>query len=299
MTTPLTLDLHFLGKPQVVASFLIKHDRGGILIDCGPGSTIPALEAELQLHYLSVNDITDVLLTHIHLDHAGAAGWLASRGARIHVHPLGAPHLLDPQKLIASATRIYRDNMQRLWGDFLPVPANQLVQLADGQELNIEGQQFLVLHTPGHAEHHCAFVFENRIAFTGDVAGVRLPGPFHLRVPMPPPEFHLEKWRASVSRLQATQFSHLALAHFGIFDNAAEHLAVLSRELDEVEEFMQRVLPHHSSLEEITRQFLDWTAARARRESLPDELISAYEAANPSWMSAAGMQRYWTKWRQT
>jgi glyoxylase-like metal-dependent hydrolase (beta-lactamase superfamily II) len=296
MTPVHTIDLHFLQTPHVVASFLVEHPRGAVLVDCGPGSTLPALEAGLQSQGLTTNDVTDVLLTHIHLDHAGAAGELARRGARIHAHPIGVPHLIRPEKLIASAARIYGDRMEKLWGEILPVPEDRVVVPQDDRPFDIEGLSFTALSTPGHAEHHYAYVLGD-VCFTGDVGGIRLPGPPHLRVPMPPPEFHLERWRESVRRLQSLSPGRLAAAHFGIFDDVRWHLDRLARALDEVEQFMLDVMPADPSLSELNERFLAWTRDRSQSEGLTDELLVAYEWANPSSMSAAGMQRYWKKYR--
>ena len=152
-----TLDLKFQGFAGAIAVYLIPHQHGAVLIESGPGSTTAALETGLQVHGLNVGDVTDVLLTHIHLDHAGAAGWLAKKGARIHVHPVGAPHLKNPEKLLSSAARIYGDSMQSLWGDFLPVPEDQLVVHQDNEVIEIEGLRFRSLDTPGHAYHHYAY----------------------------------------------------------------------------------------------------------------------------------------------
>src|SRR6185503_6218070 len=126
-TRVITLDLNFKGRPHAIASYLIRHNDGAVLIESGPGSTLPALEEGLAKEGLSPRNVTHVLLTHIHLDHAGAAGWLARQGAMIYVHRVGAPHMLYPEKLIASATRIYGDRMESLWGEFLPVPQDQLI----------------------------------------------------------------------------------------------------------------------------------------------------------------------------
>ena len=197
-----TLDLKFRGFSGAIAAYLIPHSQGAVLVECGPGSTSMALEAGLQGIGLKVSDISDVLLTHIHLDHAGAAGWLARHGARIHVHPVGAPHLLNPEKLLASAARIYGDNMHTLWGEFLPVPEEQLTVHEDGEVIEIEGLRFRALDTPGHAFHHYAYIYQE-VCFSGDIGGVRVGGARHVRLPMPPPEFNLELWRESVRRLEA------------------------------------------------------------------------------------------------
>ncbi len=301
MTEVYTLDLNFQGIPHVIASYLIKHPRGAAIIESGPGSTIEALKAALKVHDLTVDDITDVLLTHIHLDHAGAAGWLArhgdhGQGARIYVHPNGAGHMLNPEKLINSATRIYGPLMDQLWGEFLCVPEDKLIVIQDQQEVVIDHLRFCPLDTPGHAEHHYAYLLEDTL-FTGDVGGIRLPGPPHLRVPMPPPEFHLERWRESLGKMQETSCKRLAPTHFGIYDNPEWHFEMLQRGLDEVEAFMIETLPADPPMPAISDKFMQWTGARAKREGLPDEMTGAYEAANPSWMSATGMQRYWRKYR--
>lgn len=301
MTEIHTLDLNFLGIPHVIASYLIRHSNGAVIIESGPGSTREGLRAALAAHDLTVHDVTDVLLTHIHLDHAGASGWLArnanhGQGARIYVHPNGAPHLLNPEKLLNSATRIYGDMMDTLWGEFLAVPEDHLVIPQHQQEVVIGGLRFCPLDTPGHADHHFAYVFED-ICFTGDVGGIRLPGPPHLRVPMPPPEFHLEKWRASVDELRVTGCQRVAPTHFGIYEDAAHHWEMVKRGLDEVETFMQNVLPPDPPVEVINDRFMEWTADRSKQQGLTEEEFAPYEAANPSWMSATGMQRYWRKYR--
>ena len=172
----------------------------------------------LKINQVGVKDLTDILLTHIHLDHAGAAGWLARQGARIHVHPNGAPHLLNPEKLLASAARIYGDQMGDLWGEFLSVPPDQLSILNDGETVNIQGLDIKPLDTPGHADHHFAYIIED-ICFSGDIGGVRLSNTHHIRLPMPPPEFHPGKWRTSLERLAEEQFSTIAPTHFGFFSD--------------------------------------------------------------------------------
>ena len=291
-----TLDLDFQKTPGTIASYLIPYANGAVLVESGPGSTIPALQAALHKHGFEVQDVSDVLLTHIHLDHAGAAGWLARQGARIHVHPVGAPHLLDPKKLLSSAERIYGDTMDTLWGEFLSVPENRLSVIQDGDVLEIDGLRFKAIDTPGHAYHHHAYLFED-VLFTGDIGGVRLQGPPHLRLPMPPPEFHLEKWRESLQRLRQEEFKRIAPTHFGIFNDPEWHLAALERALKEVEDWMQTELPADPPFEKLNEDFLSWTRKRTEREGVSEDLIRDYEVANPSWMSTYGIQRYWKKYR--
>lgn len=292
------LDLNFLGIPGTIASFLIPYAHGAVLVETGPGSTLPALVEGLRQNGFTPADVTDVLLTHIHLDHAGAAGWLARQGARIHVHPVGAPHLLDPEKLLASAQRIYGDQMERLWGEFLPVPEDRLIVVQDGDEVEIDGLCFKALDTPGHANHHYAYLFGD-VCFTGDIGGIRLAGPPHLRLPMPPPEFNLELWRQSLARLRQADFARIAPTHFGIFNDPTWHLGAVANALDEVEAWIEHVMPTNPTLESLNEQFLQWTQERSLAEGLQPKDMEAYGAANPSYMSAQGIQRYWRKYRSS
>lgn len=295
-----TLDLKFQGMAHTIAAYLIPHRSGVVLVESGPGSTTNALSEHIQGMGLNLTDITDVLLTHIHLDHAGAAGWLAQQGARIHVHPVGAPHMKDPGKLLASAERIYGDLMQPLWGEFLPVPEENLHILEDGEVIEVGELCFRALDTPGHAEHHFAYIFEDT-CFTGDIGGVRLPGPMHIRLPMPPPEFNLEKWRESLRLLQDEHargaFTKIAPTHFGVYDNAGEHLRAAANALDEVERWMENEMKVAPPVEALNDAFLTWTRRRSEKEGITSELIHTYETANPSWMSSYGIHRYWKKHR--
>ena len=290
------LDLNFQGQPLAIAAYMLEHSGGVVLVESGPGSTLPALEAGLAAHGHTFRDVTHLLLTHIHLDHAGAAGYLARQGAQVFVHPVGAPHLLDPEKLIASATRIYGELMGPLWGEILPVPAEKLTVLADGQELAVGSLRFTALDTPGHAEHHFVYQFED-LCLSGDVGAVRIPGYRYLRVPMPPPEFHLEKWRASLQRLQKIGFKRIAPTHFGIFDDVAWHLDAALRALNEVEAWLVENMPAAPPIEDLKRRFVQDMDAQSRAQGLSQEAIEAYRLANPLSMSVDGLARYWKKYR--
>ncbi|MBV6395717.1 MAG: hypothetical protein HFACDABA_01298 [Anaerolineales bacterium] len=289
-----TLDLNFQGKTHAIASYLMRDGDVVALVESGPGSTLPALEAGLSSHGLSLRHVTHVLLTHIHLDHAGAAGRLAAYGAQVYVHPLGAPHLLNPEKLIASATRIYGERMESLWGEFLPVPQDQLHVVNDAQELAVGNLRFVALATPGHAEHHHAYLLED-ICFSGDVGGVRIPGYPYLRVPMPPPELHIEKWRATLKRLREQKFSRIAPTHFGIYDDPVWQLHEVEKNLDAAERWLKQTMPSDPPVEELRASFTAWMEEEARQQGLDADVIKAYELANPLGMSADGLQRYWKK----
>jgi len=289
-----TLDLNFQGRPGAIAAYLIRHADGAVLVECGPGSTIEGLKAGLQAHGLTPRHVTHLLLTHIHLDHAGAAGWLAGEGAQVCVHPVGAPHMLDPGKLLVSARRIYGDAMESLWGEFLPVPDDKLMAVKDGDEIVVGGLRFVVLETPGHAEHHNAYLFED-MCFTGDIGGVRIPAYRYLRLPLVPPELHLEKWRQSIERLQRAGLRHIAPTHFGIFDDPVWHLQAVADELDAAARWLEQVMPADPPIEALRARFVAWFEAQANSVGVDKETLRTYEIANPTWMSADGLQRYWRK----
>ena len=196
------IDLHFQGFPHVIASYVLRGPAGVAVIETGPASTYPALKAGLAGLGIELTQVTDVLVTHVHLDHSGAAGWLArDSGATVHVHTVGAPHLADPGKLLSSAQRIYGEDMDRLWGKTVAVPAGQVHALQDGDVIDAAGLRLVAVDTPGHAYHHMAYLLDG-LCFTGDVAAVRFPGLPHVRVPTPPPEIDLPAWRRSLARLR-------------------------------------------------------------------------------------------------
>jgi glyoxylase-like metal-dependent hydrolase (beta-lactamase superfamily II) len=295
-TRIITIDLNFQNKPQAIASYLIRQNDSVILIESGPASTLSTLETALQAEGLSTRDVTHVLLSHIHLDHAGAAGQLAQQGAQIYVHPLGAPHLINPEKLIVSATRIYGERMNQLWGEILPVPQNQLTIPNEAQEFAIGNLKFLPIHTAGHAEHHYSYLFEDT-CFCGDVGGVRIPGYAYLRVPMPPPEFHFARWYESIGRLQALKFKRIAPTHFGIYDDADWQLDTLEKNLVAIETWLEEVMPNNPTLENLREQFTKWMEDQSLQQGLSEDVIKAYTLANPIGMSADGLLRYWKKYK--
>ncbi|MFZ5910589.1 MAG: MBL fold metallo-hydrolase [Chloroflexota bacterium] len=295
-TPIITLDLNFQGRKQAIAAYGIPHADGILLVECGPGSTLPGLRAALAEHGYSLRDVTHVLATHIHLDHAGAAGYLAQEGALVFVHPVGAPHLLDPGKLLSSATRIYGERMDTLWGGFLPVPEGSLRVAQDAEEIVVGGVRILPIHTPGHAEHHVAYLFED-VCFSGDVGGVRMPGYPYLRAPMPPPELHLERWRETIARLRGLRFKRIAPTHFGVFDDADWHLAEVDKNLAEASRWLEEVMPGGHAIEDLRRMFAEWMDAQGRAMGLSAEVAEAFDLANPLGMSADGLFRYWNKVR--
>jgi glyoxylase-like metal-dependent hydrolase (beta-lactamase superfamily II) len=231
------IDLQFQRVPHVIASYLLPTTDGIALVECGPSSTIDRLRDGVRALGLDPSDIRHVLVTHIHLDHAGAAGTLLRDlpRARLYVHEVGAPHLVDPSRLIASATRIYGAMMDPLWGELLPVPAERMVVLVDGDRLEIGGRRLDVLYTPGHASHHVAYhEAERGIIFAGDVAGNAIP-PARAVIPAtPPPDIDVTLWHQSVQRLRELDAELVLIAHFGAVEHVAEHLNDLDTRLDDV-----------------------------------------------------------------
>jgi glyoxylase-like metal-dependent hydrolase (beta-lactamase superfamily II) len=296
-----TLDLHFQDQSHTIASYLLPHTNGVALIETGPGSTFPMLQAKLADRGLTPADISEVLLTHIHLDHAGAAGHLAHHGTTVYAHHVGVPHLVDPSKLLASAARIYGDDMDRLWGDMHPVPEDQLVALDDEDTICLGDHTALALDTPGHASHHMSYVVGDT-CFTGDVGGVRIPGETYVELPLAPPEIRLTHWRESLSRLHAAidrhGVSHIAPTHFGIYDDVSAHLDRLAKAVDAADEWTASHLPNlDDDTEALEEAVTAWMHNLATTNGIDDETWERYEMANPSWMAALGLRRYWRKHR--
>lgn len=291
-----TIDVCHQGNPGIIAVYVIRHAHGALLVDCGPTSTHPVLLNELRARNLDPDEITDVLLTHIHLDHGGAAGWWGQHGARVHVHPVGAPHLLNPEKLLASAHRIYGAEMERLWGDFLAVPRAQLIVHQDNDVIEIGGRVFRALDTPGHAEHHFAYILDD-VCFSGDVGGMRVNGRAHIRPPTPPPEIHFEKWRASIERLRRENLRWLAPTHFGLYEDAAWHLDKFAHTLAYIQAWTDREMSAAPTQEQFRQDYVALLAELARADGSDRDQILQYDNAAGGSALADGVYRYWQKYR--
>lgn len=287
------LDLHFLNLEKTISSFLVITNEGPVLVETGPHSTIKQLETEVKRNGFSLNEVEHVLLTHIHLDHAGAAWYLAEKGATIYLHPFGVKHLADPSKLMDSARRIYKDQMDILWGEMRPIDSNKLVEVTDGQELVIGGSVFTSLHTPGHAVHHIAWQLQD-VIFTGDVAGVKIEGG-PVVPPCPPPDINIEDWEKSIVRLLDSSATKLYLTHFGPVVDKKSHLSGLQEELHKWAQWIKGRMEQGMDSPTITPLFQNFVAHSLREKGLSQRQIEQYEAANPSWMSVAGLMRYWSK----
>jgi glyoxylase-like metal-dependent hydrolase (beta-lactamase superfamily II) len=291
-----TIDLMFRERAQAVCCYLVEAPAGPVLVECGPTSTLPRVLTQLAKFGYQASDIRHVLLTHIHLDHAGASGWWAAQGAQIYVHPLGAPHLIDPSRLWASASRIYGDAMETLWGTLQPVPAAQVTVLNDNARLTVNDWVLDVWETPGHANHHLLYADPaGQYAFTGDVAGVCIPGVQFQTLPAPPPEFDPERWMQSLARLQQASFKALYLTHFGVVTDVAVHLQNLTALLQQASQFVGDYAQQGETAAEILPKYRAFYRQRALLAHLSPAQWDAYEAANPLDMSVHGILRYWQK----
>jgi glyoxylase-like metal-dependent hydrolase (beta-lactamase superfamily II) len=290
------LDLGFCNLAEVIAAYLVVGPKGPVLVETGPGSTLPALLERLDEHGYGPDDVRDVLVTHIHLDHAGASGWWARRGSRVYVHHVGAPHLIAPERLMASAGRIYGDMMDRLWGEMVPAPENRVIAISDGDIVRAGGLEFVALDTPGHAGHHHAYRLGN-VVFTGDVAGIRLPAESYVAMPTPPPEFHLETWCASVDRLAGEGFARLYPTHFGAIEDPASHWDEVKAILTESSEMVRRLSDDGAERESIVREYMAKNRERCSAHGVSESALARYECVNPSGMSVDGILRYWRKRR--
>lgn len=295
------LDTLHQGEPRVIASYLITGKAGLGLVDVGPTATVSQLLASIKAAGYDPLAIEHLVLTHIHLDHAGAAGVLANilPHARVYVHRMGARHLLDPAKLLASAQRIYGAEMETLWGTIEPVPEERLVVVEEGSELRVGERTLRALYTPGHAVHHVAYFDpERNTVFAGDVAGVRLDRGNTVRPPTPPPDLSLEDWSASIDRLLDMDLMALYLAHFGKFADVVEHLSLLRERLDVWGQLILVGMRKGESTEQLAGRL----AADTQREvdEMADDnraqMLRQYELASNNMMSALGYVRYFTKY---
>lgn len=301
MSTITTLDTNWVGRPRSIASALLESDGHRALIDPGPGSTLATLCEQLQRHGTSVAELDAILLTHIHLDHAGATGALVQENPRltVYVHANGAPHMIDPSKLLKSAGRLWGDDLPRLFGETLPVPAENLSVLQGGETLELgsgltgkNGRKLHVVYTPGHASHHVSYFDDaNGVAFVGDTAGVRIEGGSFVLPATPPPDIDLSLWDASFARILERRPARLFLTHYGYSDDPAAHIA----------EFRERLHRWAAVTAEILRTAADEAAAMdafvAKSRNEMEQHLGAAEAEHHALtaglnLSFLGLARY-------
>jgi len=269
------IDLLHGGAPRTIGAYLLETDGGLALFDCGPASCLEALEAGLAKRGHELADVRDLLLSHIHLDHAGAAGTLVRRNPhlRVHVSAIGAPHLVDPSRLERSARRLYGESFDALWGELAPVPEEN-VHVVAKRVLGLE-----CFPSPGHASHHVCY-FDGTSLYAGDAAGVRIEPATTVLPPTPPPDVDLAGWESTIVEIERRGPERLALIHFGLADDVARHLAELRERLTT---WAGRVERGASEAEFVA----------AARADLPPDEAESYDRAMPFWQSYAGLARYW------
>jgi glyoxylase-like metal-dependent hydrolase (beta-lactamase superfamily II) len=275
------IDLEFGERERVIGVYLVETDGGPALFDCGPSTCVERLKDGLRERGLALTDLRHLLLSHIHLDHAGAAGVLVREhpALRVHVSEVGAPHLVHPERLERSARRLYGADFDALWGELAPVPERN-VEVVGRDVLGLE-----CFPSPGHAGHHVCYVGHDGTLYAGDAAGVRIQPARYVMPPTPPPEVDLEAWETTLDEIERRAPERLALIHFGVVSDPRPHLSDLRRRLREWAEVVGR----GTSEEEFVA---------TAREEVDEAERSTYEAAMPLWQSYAGLKRYWDKRRE-
>ena len=277
MTQPELIDLHHQGHERTVACYLLDTDDGPALFDCGPSATIATLETGLDEHGVKLTDVRHLLLSHIHLDHAGAAGVLVRMHPQLQVHvsAIGAPHLVAPERLERSARRLYGDTFDTLWGELAPVPE---------ANIHIVGEHVLGLAcfpTPGHASHHVSYLDRDGTLYAGDAAGVRIQPGRAVLPPTPPPEFELEQWQRTIEDLERRDPERLALIHFGVADDPQRHLAELRLELYDWADFVRGGASEDEFVAYVRAELAD-----------AGEHVDDWDGAMPLWQSYQGLKRW-------
>lgn len=291
------VDVHYLGQDKYIAPCLLEDESGVAVVDPGPTSSLAGLEAGLAERGLTTANIHTLLLTHIHLDHAGAAGTLVKRHPhmRVYVHEKGARHMIDPTKLLASALRLYGENMDRFWGEFLAVPAENVTVLTGGETITVGGRKLEVVYTPGHAVHHVSYFDQSTgLGFTGDTTGMR---PIGARVAMPvtpPPDIDLEGWQRSLAAILERHPERLFITHFGPAENPGWHIAEMSERLAKWAEQVASDLKSGKPEGEASAAFAKQQQAELTTRVPAEEFgpMIRKDALVSSWY---GLARYWTK----
>jgi len=264
------------------------------VIDPGPESTLETLRAELQKRGHNFQTLDALLLTHIHLDHAGATGALVRENPnlKVYVHEIGSPHMTDPSRLLASAGRLYGGDLQALYGECMPVPEKNLTSLQGGQRIQIGQAELEVFYTPGHASHHVTYWDRaSRAAFVGDTAGIRVEGHTFLLPATPPPDIHVEIWNQSLDRIASWGPERIFLTHFGFIENPAEHIRLYKERLAEWSALTRQLLESGAETIEAEKQFVDAIASEIK-STLPMDAADHYIFNGGLRLSWLGLMRY-------
>jgi glyoxylase-like metal-dependent hydrolase (beta-lactamase superfamily II) len=289
------VDLHFQGAPRLIATAVIETSDGVLLVDPGPTTALGMLRDGLRGAGLSLDDVRALLLTHIHLDHAGATGRIvqAQPDVQVVVHERGARHLVNPKRLMRSARRIYGDQLDPLWGEFLAVPEANITALSGGETITPDGRSVEVAYTPGHASHHVSYLdAATGTAFAGDVAGMRVTGADYVLPVAPPPDIDVEGWHASTDAIRAWDPDRLVLTHFGAFDDVARHLDALDERLDVMAAAVRATLDEDADDVARANRF-HAEQVETMKAHVPAPLWKPYERFGQPRESWYGLARYW------
>jgi glyoxylase-like metal-dependent hydrolase (beta-lactamase superfamily II) len=292
------IDLNFCDTPKSIATGVYAGDAGVVLVDPGPGSCIDTLRLSLAAQGIAAGDIDSILITHIHLDHAGATGLLVRDNPRIRVfvHEKGAPHVIDPSKLINSANQLWGvEGVARLWGQMIPVPESNLQVLGERARITAGGRTFDVRYTPGHASHHVSYFDERSgLVWAGDTAGLRFTSKVFTLPPTPPPDIDLEAWRDSLARIRDWKPETVFITHFGPYAGAAAHLDHIETSLRDVADMARRAIHTDASDEAKYEQFKEDVFAYVRG-SVDEQEMRPLEFVGPLEFNWRGLVRYWRK----
>ena len=291
------IDSRHMGNEGTVAVFLVPGEgRKFSLVETGPASTLESVKAGIEEAGFDVQDLESILLTHIHLDHAGAAGALAAEsGATVYVHEIGAPHLADPSRLMASATRIYGDKMDTLWGPMTPIPEAQIKPLQGGETLKLGGHEVEVVYTPGHASHHVAYLLNEDALFTGDAAAIHLRGSSIVRPALPPPEIDLETWRETAQTMLAAHPKRLLLTHFGEVADPDTHLRRVPERNGAWAEVILEGMRAGENDETLMKRIAEYGNAELKADGAQPEVMARHQVTSNYAMTVMGVTRYWRK----
>ena len=292
------ISLPFLGEQEIIGSYLLAGENELAIIDPGPGSMLESLLGAIREVGFDPQEVTHIIATHVHLDHAGVTGSLARLlpRAQVYVHSKGAPHLIDTTKVVASASRIYGERMKMLWGDIEPTPAERVHVLEGGDILKVAGRRLEVHYTPGHAVHHIVFFdAHSGELFAGDVAGVRLPGVDYVRPPTPPPDLDLEDWTASIDLVKSLRPDVLYIAHYGAVRDITPHFGRLREKLYAWGDFVLNAMRNGKDEAEIIALLIEKTQPELQRIARDPHAIQRYEIATNYPMTVQGYMRYWRK----
>jgi glyoxylase-like metal-dependent hydrolase (beta-lactamase superfamily II) len=297
MNSVVTLDNLWMGRPRTIAAALLESDGHRAVIDPGPGSTLETLHQQLRTRGIGVGDLDAILLTHIHLDHAGATGALVRENPRleVYVHSKGAPHMIDPSKLLASAARLWPNELQTLFGETLPVPAENLRILEGSETLSLGTRKLEVIYTPGHASHHVTyFNSEDGTAFVGDTTGVRIEGNSFAMPATPPPDIDLAIWDISFAAILERKPARLFLTHFGFSDNPSEHIRLFRERLHRWAALTAEILRIAANDSAAMNSFMSATYAEIS-QYLPSGEADHYAFSAGLNLSFLGLARYLRK----